>query len=67
VEEAGGSYVIRGGKTIALQELPPQSRIVVIKFESMGKMPDGGIRPLERPIGEKYASFRVYAVEGTSQ
>ena len=70
VEDAGGSYVVQGGKTIALQGLPPQSRIVVIKFESMGKMQAWWNTPARKAadtIGEKYASFRVYAVEGTSQ
>jgi uncharacterized protein (DUF1330 family) len=70
VEDAGGSYVVRGGKTIALQGLPPQSRIVVIKFESMGKMQAWWNTPARKAadaIGEKYARFRVYAVEGTSQ
>ena len=70
VEESGGGYVVRGGKTIALQGLPPQSRIVVMKFESMGRVQawwNTSARKAADAIGEKYASFRVYAVEGTPQ
>jgi uncharacterized protein (DUF1330 family) len=69
VEEAGGSYVIRGGRTVSLQGLPPQSRIVVIKFESMAKVQAWWNSPARKDadaIAEKYASFRVYAVEGAS-
>jgi uncharacterized protein (DUF1330 family) len=70
VEAAGGSYVIRGGRTVSLQGLPPQSRIVVIKFESIGKIQAWWNSPARKAadtIGENYASFRVYAVEGTPQ
>jgi uncharacterized protein (DUF1330 family) len=70
VEESGGGYVVLGGKTVSLKGLPPQPRIVVMKFESMGKVQAWWNSPARKAadtIGEKYASFRVYAVEGTSQ
>ena len=70
VEDAGGSYVARGGRTLALERSPPQSRIVVVRFGSLGKVQAWWNSPARKQvdaIGQKYGSFRVYAVESTSQ
>jgi uncharacterized protein (DUF1330 family) len=37
IEEGGGKYVVRGGKTTSFQGTPPASRVVVLQFESMDK------------------------------
>ena len=37
IEEGGGKYVVRGGKTVSFQGTPPASRVVVLQFESMDK------------------------------
>jgi hypothetical protein len=57
------------GKTVSFQGAPPESRIVVLKFESMDKAQawwDSPARKNADAIGEKYATFRIYAVEGAS-
>ena len=67
IEDAGGKYVVRGGKTISLQGQAPASRVVVLRFENMDKVQawwDSPGRKSADVIGEKYATFRVYAVEG---
>jgi uncharacterized protein (DUF1330 family) len=69
VEQAGGSFVTRGGRTIALQGAPPLPRVVVMKFENLGKVQAWWNSPARKNadvVGEKYATFRVFAVEGTS-
>ena len=37
ITDAGGKYVVRGGRTVAIFGQPPQPRIAVMVFESMEK------------------------------
>jgi uncharacterized protein (DUF1330 family) len=69
IQEAGGRYIMQGGKTISFEGAPPAPRVVVFRFDSM----DGAQswwssqgRNDADAIGENYATFRVYAVEGVS-
>lgn len=67
IEEAGGKYVVRGGKTVSLQGEAPPSRVVILRFESMDKAQawyNSPGRKDSQAIGEKYATFRVFLVEG---
>jgi uncharacterized protein (DUF1330 family) len=67
IEEAGGKYVVRGGKTVSLQGEVPPSRVVILRFESMDKAQawyDSPARRDSQAIGDKYATFRVFLVEG---
>jgi uncharacterized protein (DUF1330 family) len=69
IEEGGGKYVVRGGKTVSFQGTPPASRVVVLQFESMDKAQawwDSPGRKNSQTIGDKYATFRIFAVEGAS-
>jgi uncharacterized protein (DUF1330 family) len=69
IEEGGGKYVVRGGKTASFQGTPPASRVVVLEFESMDKAQawwDSPGRKNSQPIGDKYATFRIFAVEGAT-
>ena len=69
IEDAGGKYVVRGGKTISLMGQAPAPRVVVLQFENMDRVQawwDSPGRKNADAIGEKYATFRVYAVEGAS-
>lgn len=69
IEEGGGKYVVRGGKTTSFQGTPPASRIVVLQFESMDKAQawwDSPGRKNSQTIGDKYATFRIFAVEGAT-
>jgi uncharacterized protein (DUF1330 family) len=36
--DAGGKFLVRGGKTISFEGAPPASRVVVIQFESLDKL-----------------------------
>jgi uncharacterized protein (DUF1330 family) len=70
IHDAGGNFVMRGEKTISFQGEPPAPRVVVIKFESMDKAQswwNSQARKNADAIGEKYATFRIYAVEGLSR
>jgi uncharacterized protein (DUF1330 family) len=69
IAEAGGKYVVRGGKTASFAGTPPASRVVVLQFESMDKAQawyDSPGRKDSQTIGDKYATFRIFAVEGVS-
>ena len=37
ITDAGGKYVVRGGRTVAIFGQPPQPRIAVMVFENMEK------------------------------
>ena len=69
IEEGGGKYVVRGGKTTSFQGTPPASRVVVLQFESMDKAQawwDSPGRKNSQTIGDKYGTFRIFAVEGAT-
>jgi uncharacterized protein (DUF1330 family) len=67
---AGGKYLARGGKVVAIEGEPPKPRSVVIAFESIEKA-QAAFASAEyregRKIGDKYAKFRIWAVEGLAQ
>ena len=66
IEEGGGKYVVRGGRTVSFQGTPPASRVVVLQFESMDKAQAWWESPGSKnsqTIGDKYATFRIFAVE----
>jgi uncharacterized protein (DUF1330 family) len=70
ITDAGGKYVVRGGRTVAIFGQPPQPRIAVMVFESMEKANaafESSAYKEAKKIGDKYAKFRVYAVEGLLQ
>ena len=66
----GGKYLARGGKVAAIEGEPPKPRTVVIQFDSIEKA-EAAFKSAEykegRKIGDKYAKFRIFAVEGVSQ
>jgi uncharacterized protein (DUF1330 family) len=70
VIEAAGGRVVAAGKPIAIEGEPPASRVVVQVWGSMEELQtwrDSEARKEIRPIGEKYAKFRSFAVEGASR
>jgi uncharacterized protein (DUF1330 family) len=70
ITDGGGKYVVRGGETVAFFGEPPKPRIAIMVFESMDKATAAFNSPAYREakkIGDKYAKFRVYAVEGLPQ
>ena len=67
--ENGARYLARGGKTVSIKGEPPK-RIVVLSFESLEKAQAAFASPAfseAAKIGERYATFRIYAAEGIPQ
>jgi uncharacterized protein (DUF1330 family) len=69
IEAGGGKYIVRGGNPVTLQGTPPASRVVVLQFASMDKAQawwNSPGRKATQTIGDKYATTRVFAVEGAT-
>jgi len=67
LQEASGKFVVRGGNIVATQGAPPASRIVVLQFASIDKAQNWWNSQAQKEaqvIGDKYATFRSYIVEG---
>ncbi len=70
IADGGGKYIVRGGATAAFYGEPPKPRIAIMVFESMEKAQaafDSSAYKEAKKAGDKYANFRVYAVEGLPQ
>ena len=70
LQDQGGKFVIRGGKTVATQGAAPAPRVVVLQFESLDKAQAWWNSPVQKEaqaIGDKYATFRSFLVEGLAQ
>jgi uncharacterized protein (DUF1330 family) len=65
IEDAGGKVLARGGKTLG--DSAPKGRVVIYAYDSLQKL-EQLIASSEwqevSKIGEKYAKFNLYAVEG---
>jgi uncharacterized protein (DUF1330 family) len=64
---SGYKALARGGKTVALYGDPPKNRVVINSFTDL----DHAVAAYNSPdykaakvIGDKYATFRTFAVEG---
>jgi uncharacterized protein (DUF1330 family) len=69
IKANGGRYVA-AGKPTSIEGEPPKSRIVVIAFDSMEKIQawrNSEAFKDHRKIGDKYAKFRSFVVEGMPQ
>jgi uncharacterized protein (DUF1330 family) len=69
IQDAGGKFLVRGGKTAAMHGAPPAPRIVVVQFESMDKAQAWANAEATKAafaIGEKYATLNDFLVEGAS-
>ena len=71
ITDAGGKYLAGGfNKTATFEGAPPPNRVVILQFESMDKAKawdDSQANKDIRKIGDKYATFRTFAVEGVPQ
>jgi uncharacterized protein (DUF1330 family) len=66
IVDGGGKYIVRGGRTISLYGEPPK-RLAVMQFESLEKAEavfKSKAYTDAKQVGDKYARFRIYAVEG---
>jgi uncharacterized protein (DUF1330 family) len=67
IADGGGKYIVRGGESAALYGQPPKGRIAIMVFENMEKAKaafDSAAYRAAKKVGDKYADFRIYAVEG---
>lgn len=67
---AGVRYLSLGGKVTPIEGTPPKSRVVIQVWDSLQQALAARNTPAfkeARKIGEKYATFNAFAVEGTSQ
>ena len=71
IADHGGKYLAGGfNKTLSLAGTEPPHRVVLLQFANMDAVKawrKEGEADLENDVGEKYAKFRVYAVEGVAQ
>lgn len=66
---AGGKILARGGTTVSIEGEPPKGRALVVMFESLEMARAAFASPAyreARKIGDKYAKFRIWAVEGAA-
>jgi uncharacterized protein (DUF1330 family) len=70
IADHGGKYLAGGyRKTLSLAGAEPSNRVVILQFANMDQVKewrDQGAMDLENSVGNKYASFRIYAVEGAT-
>ena len=70
IKQYGGRFLAAGQNVTSLEGAPPKTRVVIQQWESMEKVQawwNSSERKEIRPIGEKYASFRLFTVEGVPQ
>jgi uncharacterized protein (DUF1330 family) len=71
IADHGGKYLAGGyNKTVTLSGSEPPNRVVILQFANIDAVKawrQEGEADLENNVGNKYASFRVYAVEGVTQ
>ena len=70
IADHGGKYLAGGyKKTMSLAGTEPPNRVVILQFANMDQVKDWrdqGAMDLENSVGNKYASFRIYAVEAVT-
>jgi uncharacterized protein (DUF1330 family) len=67
--DAGGKFLVRGGKPISYEGAAPATRVVVIQFESLGKLQalyNSAPYKDAVAVGDKYATQRIFGAEGVS-
>ena len=69
IQDHGGRFVALGGKTTTVEGEPPKGRVAIIAWDSMEKLQgylDSAAFKEIKPIRDKYAKVRTFAVEGLS-
>jgi uncharacterized protein (DUF1330 family) len=71
ISDHGGKYLAGGyNKTLSLSGSEPPNRVAILQFANMDAVKewrDQGAMDMENTVGNKYAAFRIYAVEGVTQ
>ena len=69
VVDGGGKYLARGDEGVSFYGAPPK-RLAIMQFESLEKA-EAAFRSKAytdaKLLGDKYATFRVYMIEGLAQ
>ena len=66
VRDGGGKYLVVGGKSVSFYGEPPR-RIAIMAFDNLEKAEaafNSAAYKQAKAVGDKYATFRIYAVEG---
>jgi uncharacterized protein (DUF1330 family) len=67
---AGARFLVSGGKVTALDGPAPKARTIVTEWDSLEKLQGWFNSPEVKAlseVGRKYATFHIFAVEGTSR
>jgi uncharacterized protein (DUF1330 family) len=70
IQAAGGRLLAAGQNAVGLDGSPPATRIAINQFESIGAVQAWRASPQfkeARKIGDKYAKFRSFAIQGLQQ
>jgi uncharacterized protein (DUF1330 family) len=70
IKAAGGRFLAAGMKVTSIEGDPPKPRVAVIAWDNMEKLQayrNSAVFKEIRPIGDKYAKFRGFTVEGLPQ
>ena len=68
VRDGGGKYLVVGGKSVSFYGEPPR-RIAIMAFDNLEKAEaafTSAAYKQAKAVGDKYATFRIYAVEGVT-
>jgi uncharacterized protein (DUF1330 family) len=67
--DAGGKFIVRGGRTISYEGAAPAPRVVVVQFENLDKLQalyNSASYKDAIAVGDKYSTQRIFGVEGIS-
>jgi len=71
ISQHGGKYLAGGyDKTLSLVGAELPNRVLIIQFPNMDAVKEWrkqGEEDMENTVGGKYATFRIYAIEGVAQ
>ena len=70
IKKSGGQTLVAGQKVTTLEGAPPKSRVTIHRWDSLEKAQawfNSADYKEARKIGDKYAKFRAFAVEGLPQ
>lgn len=70
IKAAGGRLLAAGQNITAMEGTPPKSRVAIQQWDSVDKVKAwraSAEYKKDREIGDKYAKFRAYTIEGVPQ
>jgi uncharacterized protein (DUF1330 family) len=68
IRDGGGKYLVGGGKSVSFYGEPPK-RIAIMAFDNLEKAEaafNSAAYKEAKKAGDKYATFRIYVVEGVT-